>query len=38
VSDGAVLNGTCEMRREETKVVRLGQKREEEEPQSAEQR
>ena len=28
VSDGAVLNGTCEMRREEAKVVRLDQKRE----------
>jgi cytoskeletal protein CcmA (bactofilin family) len=38
VSDGAVINGTCEMRREEAKVVRLGQKREEEELQSAEQR
>ncbi len=38
VSDGAVLNGTCEMRREEAKVVRLGQKREEEEAQSAEVR
>jgi cytoskeletal protein CcmA (bactofilin family) len=38
VSDGAVFNGTCEMRREEAKVVRLGQKREEEELQSAEQR
>ncbi len=38
VSDGAVLNGTCEMRREEAKVVRLGQKREEEEAQSAEGR
>jgi cytoskeletal protein CcmA (bactofilin family) len=30
VSDGAVLNGTCEMRREEAKVVHLDQKREEE--------
>lgn len=38
VSDGAVLNGTCEMRREEAKVVRLGQKREDEEIQSAELR
>lgn len=38
VSDGAALNGTCEMRREEAKVVRLGQKREDEEIQSAEQR
>lgn len=38
VSDGAVLNGTCEMRREEAKVVRLGQKREEEEIQSAQLR
>jgi cytoskeletal protein CcmA (bactofilin family) len=37
VSEGAVLNGTCEMRREETKVVRLDQKREEE-AQSAEGR
>ena len=37
VIDGAVLNGTCEMRREEAKVVRLDQKREEE-AQSAEQR
>ncbi|MBM2837162.1 MAG: hypothetical protein HW409_1351, partial [candidate division NC10 bacterium] len=37
-SDGAVFNGTCEMRREETKVVRLGQKREEEEPRGAEAR
>jgi len=37
VIDGAVLNGTCEMRREEAKVVRLDQKREEE-VQSAEQR
>lgn len=38
VSEGAVLNGTCEMRREEAKVVRLDQKREEEDLQSAEQR
>lgn len=38
VGDGAVLNGTCEMRREEAKVVRLGQKREEEEIQSAQLR
>ena len=38
VNDGAVFNGTCEMRREEAKVVRLGQKREEGEPQSAEGR
>ena len=30
VSDGAVFNGTCEMRREESKVVHLEQKREEE--------
>jgi len=30
VSDGAVFNGTCEMRREEAKVVHLEQKREEE--------
>ncbi len=30
VSDGAILNGTCEMRREEAKVVHLDQKREEE--------
>lgn len=30
VSDGAVFNGTCEMRREEAKVVQLEQKREEE--------
>ena len=30
VSEGAVLNGSCEMRREEAKVVRLDQKREEE--------
>lgn len=30
VSDGAVFNGTCEMRREEAKVVHLDQKREEE--------
>jgi cytoskeletal protein CcmA (bactofilin family) len=37
VSEGAVLNGTCEMRREESKVVRLDQKREEE-AQSAEAR
>jgi cytoskeletal protein CcmA (bactofilin family) len=37
VSEGAVLNGTCEMRREEAKVVRLDQKREEE-AQSAEGR
>ncbi len=37
VSEGAVLNGTCEMRREEAKVVRLDQKREEE-AQSAELR
>lgn len=37
VSEGAVLNGTCEMRREESKVVRLDQKREEE-AQSAEVR
>ena len=37
VSDGAVLNGACEMRREEAKVVRLDQKREEE-AQSAEAR
>ena len=37
VSEGAVLNGTCEMRREESKVVRLDQKREEE-AQSAEGR
>ena len=37
VTDGAVLNGTCEMRREEAKVVRLDQKREEE-AQSAEAR
>ena len=37
VSEGAVLNGTCEMRREEAKVVRLDQKREEE-AQSAEAR
>ena len=37
VIDGAVLNGTCEMRREEAKVVRLDQKREEE-VQSAERR
>ena len=37
VSEGAVLNGTCEMRREEAKVVRLDQKREEE-VQSAEAR
>jgi len=37
VSEGAVLNGTCEMRREESKVVRLDQKREEE-AQSAELR
>ncbi len=36
VSDGAVLNGTCEMRRDEAKVVRLAQKREDEEIQSAE--
>lgn len=27
VRDGAVLNGSCEMRREEGKVVRLSQKR-----------
>ena len=38
VSDGAVFNGTCEMRREEAKVVRLGQKREGEEPRGAEAR
>lgn len=37
VTEGAVLNGTCEMRREESKVVRLDQKREEE-AQSAEGR
>ncbi len=37
VSDGAVLNGACEMRREEAKVVRLDQKREGE-AQSAEAR
>jgi cytoskeletal protein CcmA (bactofilin family) len=30
VSEGAVLNGTCEMRREEAKVVHLEPKREEE--------
>ena len=30
VSDGAVFNGTCEMRREEAKVVHLDKKREEE--------
>jgi cytoskeletal protein CcmA (bactofilin family) len=30
VSDGAILNGMCEMRREEAKVVHLDQKREEE--------
>lgn len=30
VSDGAVLNGMCEMRREDAKVVHLDQKREEE--------
>ena len=36
VNDGAVFNGTCEMRREEAKVVRLGQKREEEELRGAE--
>lgn len=29
VCDGAVLNGSCEMRREEEKVVQLSQKREE---------
>ena len=29
VCDGAVLNGSCEMRREEGKVVQLSQKREE---------
>ena len=38
VNEGAVLNGTCEMRREEAKVVRLDQKREGEELHSAEQR
>ena len=38
VGEGAVLNGTCEMRREEPKVVHLGQKREEEEVQSVELR
>ncbi|MCI0408309.1 MAG: polymer-forming cytoskeletal protein [Acidobacteria bacterium] len=30
VGDGAILNGMCEMRREEAKVVHLDQKREEE--------
>lgn len=30
VADGAVLNGSCEMRREEPKVVHLSQKREDE--------
>ncbi len=30
VTDGATLNGMCEMRREEAKVVHLDQKREEE--------
>jgi cytoskeletal protein CcmA (bactofilin family) len=30
VCDGAVLNGSCEMRREEAKVVHLSQKREDE--------
>ncbi len=38
VNDGAIFNGACEMRREETKVVRLGQKREEEGIQSVEVR
>ena len=37
VSDGAVFNGTLEMRREEAKVVHLDQKREED-LRSAEQR
>jgi cytoskeletal protein CcmA (bactofilin family) len=36
VSDGAVFNGSCEMRREDAKVVRLGQKRDEEELRGAE--
>jgi cytoskeletal protein CcmA (bactofilin family) len=27
VREGAILNGSCEMRREEAKVVRLSQKR-----------
>src|SRR5574337_6256 len=30
VGEGAILNGSCEMRREEPKVVRLDQKREDE--------